>query len=105
MTVAVPDRTAPPPPWRPPSDPHPLTASNQPLCYHGNFSLSFVDDGNDATDDEVDTDDLRSILELAGNDNDNKKNYTHKLVGQNRGKRDLFSTRRLYVARFIIHSH
>ncbi|XP_022083270.1 uncharacterized protein LOC110975253 [Acanthaster planci] len=68
MTVAVPDRTAPPPPWRPPSDPHPLTqAASQSLglCYHGNFSLSFVDDEHDVGDDVADADDIRTILELA----------------------------------------
>ena len=67
MTVAVPERTAPTPPWRPPTDPLPLTAT-QPvsLCYHGNFSLSLVDNDSDVSDDVVDADSIRSILELAG---------------------------------------
>ncbi|XP_071793551.1 uncharacterized protein [Asterias amurensis] len=66
MTVAVPERTAPTPPWRPPTDPLPLTAT-QPvsLCYHGNFSLSLVDNDSDVSDDVVDADSIRSILELA----------------------------------------
>ncbi|XP_038044220.1 uncharacterized protein LOC119718870 [Patiria miniata] len=69
MTVAVPDKTAPTSPWRPPPDPLPLTtaSASQPLglCYHANFSLAFLDGGRDVGDDVVDADDIRTILELA----------------------------------------